>query len=152
MTSPPCILYPSPRSIHPEPRLPRPESWNMTQESGTTPRVGVGFFVQLVCMCVCREKKIDSHPNWLNSLFMPDQKKQEYYKTNRDSRLTYQKAYYRNNAQLVKRKRELQETLEPEKYEKQREYQRAYYLENRARIREHRANRAKEASSVKTNM
>ena len=122
------------------------------QESGTTLRVGVGFFVPLVCMCICVEKKIDSPPNRLNSLSMPDQKKQEYYKTNRDSRLTYQKAYYRNNAQLVKRKRELQETLEPEKYEKQREYQRAYYLENRARIREHRANRAKEASSVKTNM
>lgn len=83
---------------------------------------------------------------------MPDNKKQEYYKTNRDSRLTYQKTYYRNNAQLVKRKRELQEHLEPEKYDKQREYQRAYYLENRARIKERRANRSKEASSVKTNM
>jgi len=152
MTPATFTLYPSPRSPHPAASLPRHESWNMAQESGTTLRVGVGFFVPLVCMCICREKKIDSPPNWLNSLFMPDQKKQEYYKTNRDSRLTYQKAYYRNNAQLVKRKRELQETLEPEKYEKQREYQRAYYLENRARIREHRANRAKEASSVKTNM
>ena len=114
--------------------------------------MGVGFFVPLVCMYVCGEKKIDNLPNWLNCLLMPNQKKQEYYQTNRDSRLTYQKAYYRNNAQLVKRKRELQETLEPEKYEKQREYQRAYYLENRARIREHRANRSKEASSIKTSM
>ncbi len=83
---------------------------------------------------------------------MPNHKKQEYYQTNRDSRITYQKAYYRANAQLVKRKRELKEHLEPEKYEKQKEYQRAYYLENRARIREHRANRAKEASSIKTSM
>ena len=152
MTPAPCTIYPSPPATRPAARLLRHESCILWQESGTTLRVGVGFFVPLVCMYICVEKKIDSPPNRLNSLSMPDQKKQEYYKTNRDSRLTYQKAYYRNNAQLVKRKRELQETLEPEKYEKQREYQRAYYLENRARIREHRANRAKEASSVKTNM
>lgn len=70
---------------------------------------------------------------------MPDIKKQDYYNLNRESRIMYQKEYYRNNAQLIKRKKELREHLEPEKHEEQREYQRKYYLANRARIREQRA-------------
>jgi len=66
-------------------------------------------------------------------------KKKEYYKNNIEKRRAYQLEYYRRNAQLIKRKREVTEHLTPEVLEKRKQYNSEYYKKNRARIRENRA-------------
>jgi len=65
-----------------------------------------------------------------------------YYSRNRAKRLAYQKTYYSLMHGALKRKRELKNFLEPEKIEFLRAYNRAYYLNNRARIHKKRADTA----------
>lgn len=60
--------------------------------------------------------------------------KQSYYERNKEARKAYQRAYYKENREVIARKRELDEVLAPEKLDKLREYSRKYYLENRTRI------------------
>ena len=62
-----------------------------------------------------------------------------YYAKNREARKAYQLAYYHKNVDRIKRKRELDEVLDPEAIEARKVYNRKYYLKNRARIREQRA-------------
>ena len=70
---------------------------------------------------------------------MPDAKKQEYYRKNREKRLHYQREYYRNNKEVFERKEELLKTLDPDKWKKRRkkrtDYNKEYYRKNRDAIR-----------------
>ena len=78
---------------------------------------------------------------------MPDAKKQQYYQDNKEARLSYQRAYYAKNKDLIKRRLSLKEVNDPEWKEKQREYNRAYYKKNRSKILANRAIReAKKAN------
>jgi hypothetical protein len=67
-------------------------------------------------------------------------KKKEYYLNNIEKRREYQRDYYTRNAQLIKRKREVNEHLSPEVFEKRKKYNEEYYKKNRERIRQNRAN------------
>ena len=77
---------------------------------------------------------------------MSDEKSESYYKNNREKRLAYQKKYYKLHAELIKRKRELEIVLDPDKVDARKAYNRAYFLKNRASIMEKRAARRKQAS------
>ena len=70
---------------------------------------------------------------------MPDPKKQEYYRKNREKRLRYQREYYRNNKDVFERKEELLKALDPEEWKKRKkrrkDYNKEYYRKNRERIR-----------------
>jgi hypothetical protein len=74
---------------------------------------------------------------------MSDKTSETYYQINRDLRLAYQKNYYKANVELIKRKRELEIVLDPEKSDARKAYNRAYFLKNRASIMEKRAARRK---------
>jgi hypothetical protein len=73
---------------------------------------------------------------------MPNAKKQEYYRKNRESRIRYQKSYYERNRNVIKRKREVNNFLEPEQKEALSRYNKDYYARNRDRIRAQRRARA----------
>ena len=77
---------------------------------------------------------------------MPDESSESYYKINRELRLAYQKNYYKANAETIKRKRELEIVLNPEKVDARKAYNRAYFLNNRALIMEKRAARKKKVA------
>ena len=66
---------------------------------------------------------------------MSDLKKREYYLTNKEKRLAYQKQYYVNTKDSIKRRRELRREADPEWEQKQKEYNREYYRKNKERIR-----------------
>jgi hypothetical protein len=57
-----------------------------------------------------------------------------YYDRNKDARKEYQKAYYEAKKGDLRRKRELDAELNPDKQAKIREYQRDYYLKNRQKL------------------
>lgn len=61
---------------------------------------------------------------------------QSYYERFKEERKAYQKAYYDKNKESLKRKKELDASLNPEKLEKQRKYQHEYYLKNRQKLLE----------------
>lgn len=63
---------------------------------------------------------------------------ESYYKRNKDARKAYQKAYYEANKERMKRKKELDSVLKPEKLKKVQDYQRQYYLNNRQKLLEKR--------------
>jgi hypothetical protein len=69
---------------------------------------------------------------------MPNAKKQEYYRKNKEARITYQRAYYAKNKHIIVRKREVRDFLEPEEREAMREYNKRYYEANKERIKEQR--------------
>jgi hypothetical protein len=77
---------------------------------------------------------------------MSDENNESYYKNNREKRLAYQKKYYKLHAELIKRKRELEIVLDPDKVDARKAYNRAYFLKNRASIMEKRAARRKQVS------
>jgi|TARA_R100000081_G_scaffold56676_1_gene27832 hypothetical protein len=78
-------------------------------------------------------------PNFGIVCAMPDAKKQEYYRKNREKRLQYQREYYRSNKEVFERKEELLKTLDPEEWKKRRkkraDYNKEYYRKNRNSIR-----------------
>jgi len=78
---------------------------------------------------------------------MSDKKSETYYQINREKRLAYQKEYYKLHAGTIKRKRELEVVLDPDKADARKAYNRAYFLNNRASIMEKRAKRRKQASN-----
>jgi hypothetical protein len=78
---------------------------------------------------------------------MDPSKKKEYYQKNIEKRREYQRNYYTRNAQLIKRKREVNEHLSPEFLEKRKQYNQEYYKKNLERIKQ---NRAKHAFSKKS--
>jgi hypothetical protein len=69
---------------------------------------------------------------------MPNAKKQEYYRKNKEARVQYQRAYYEKNKHIIVRKREVRDFLEPEEREAMREYNKRYYAANKERIKEQR--------------
>mgnify|MGYP003130829002 CR=1 FL=1 len=73
---------------------------------------------------------------------MPDVKKQEYYRKNREKRLKYQNDYYKENKERIKRLKEIKKDSDPDWAENQRRYNREYYKLNREKIKKQRAKRA----------
>jgi hypothetical protein len=73
---------------------------------------------------------------------------ESYYDKNKDARKGYQKEYYTLNKELLRRKREIQAELEPEKTVKQKNYQRSYYLANRNRLLQERKRRYNSSKTV----
>jgi hypothetical protein len=69
---------------------------------------------------------------------MPNAKKQEYYRKNKEARVQYQRAYYEKNKHIIVRKREVRDFLDPEEREAMREYNKRYYAANKERIKEQR--------------
>lgn len=69
---------------------------------------------------------------------MPDLKKQEYYRKNREKRLRYQAQWYACNKQKIERADEVLQVTDPEAWEKKRkkkrDYNKRYYEKNRAKI------------------
>jgi hypothetical protein len=64
-----------------------------------------------------------------------------YYETNKEARRAYQREYYTRNKEALKRKKELQAELEPDKLKEIRKYQREYYLKNRQTLQRKRRER-----------
>ena len=83
--------------------------------------------------------------------WMPTEMSESYYQNNREARLAYQKKYYKVHAELLKRKRELEVVLDPEKVDARKAYNRAYFLKNRASIMEKRASRRKKVTEQQNN-
>jgi hypothetical protein len=77
---------------------------------------------------------------------MSEENEPTYYETNRETRLMYQRSYYKRNSERIKRKNELDSVLEPDRIIAKREYQREYFAKNRAKILEKRASSKKAAS------
>ena len=69
---------------------------------------------------------------------MPNPKKQEYYRKNREKRLKYQHGGYEQNKPMFERRDEILQVTDPEEWErkkkKERDYNRKYYLKNRGRM------------------
>ena len=71
-----------------------------------------------------------------------------YYDRNKEARKEYQKTYYDANKGELRRKRELDAELNPEKQEKTRKYQREYYLIHRQNLLERKRLRYNDAKSA----
>jgi len=69
---------------------------------------------------------------------MVDIKKQEYYIKNREARLQYQRDYYDQNKDRVKKNRAKKMLNEPSLIGKEREYNKKYYEINKKKIMEQR--------------
>jgi|TARA_R100001460_G_scaffold88476_2_gene130000 tRNA A37 N6-isopentenylltransferase MiaA len=69
---------------------------------------------------------------------MPNLKKQEYYRKNREKRLKYQQEWYARNKDKIERAGEILQVTDPEEWEKRkkkkRDYNKRYYEKNRAKI------------------
>tara|TARA_B100000287_G_C20454620_1_gene710916 strand:- start:557 stop:808 length:252 start_codon:yes stop_codon:yes gene_type:complete len=69
---------------------------------------------------------------------MPNPKKQEYYRRNREKRLAYQNKWYAQNKHMIERRDEILQVTDPEEWEKKRkkkrEYNKAYYRKNREKL------------------
>ena len=74
--------------------------------------------------------------------------KESYYARFKDERKAYQRAYYTKNKEALKRKKELDATLKPEKVKKVQEYQHNYYLTNRQKLLERKRLRYLESKSA----
>jgi hypothetical protein len=57
-----------------------------------------------------------------------------YYDRHKEERRLYQKEYYRQNCEAIRRKKELDALFEPSKKERLLSYQRNYYFANRERL------------------
>lgn len=64
---------------------------------------------------------------------------ESYYSKNKQSRKNYQKQYYANNRDRIRRKRMMEELEDPEKFEARKAYNRTYYQQNKDRILKKRA-------------
>ena len=96
------------------------------------------FLVQSTHYICMREKKIDSVSKRVNNCGMSDTTNETYYERNREARREYQRQYYHRNSERIKRKRELDEVLEPDKVVSRKEYNQKYYIKNRVIISEKR--------------
>ena len=73
---------------------------------------------------------------------MPDSSKKDYYQKNREARIAYQKQYYKDNKEAIKRRKELRLADDPEWGEERRAYNKSYYKKNREHIKRTRLKRA----------
>ena len=75
---------------------------------------------------------------WLGMPKYDPKKKSEYYLANREKRLAYQNNYYKESKERFRRRKEINEVLEPEQEETRKKklsaYNRAYYVKNKGRI------------------
>ena len=62
-----------------------------------------------------------------------------YYSRNKEARKDYQKQYYNNNKERIRRKRRLEELDDPEKFKARKKYNQEYYQKNKEKILEKRA-------------
>jgi hypothetical protein len=69
---------------------------------------------------------------------MAEEQKLTYYERNKEARREYQRQYYHRNSEMIKRKRELDEVLEPDKVISRKDYNKRYYIKNRTAIKEKR--------------
>jgi hypothetical protein len=78
--------------------------------------------------------------------------KESYYERHKQNRRDYQKQYYENNKDRIRRKRMMEELDDPIKFEKRKAYQREYYLTNKEKILKKRAETyVKKRTSAKSN-
>ena len=70
---------------------------------------------------------------------MTPKERKEYYRSNKEKRLAYQKRYYKQHRKAIKEKLAERRSSDPDWPQKQQEYNRKYYLKNRDRIRKSRA-------------
>lgn len=78
--------------------------------------------------------------------------KESYYERHKQNRRDYQKQYYENNKERIRRKRMMEELDNPERFEQRKAYQRTYYLTNKEKILKKRAETyAKKNPSAKSN-
>jgi hypothetical protein len=61
-------------------------------------------------------------------------RKISYYERNSEARRAYQRAYYAEKKAEIRRMKEVQEYLEPQKREAYLSYQRNYYFKNREKL------------------
>lgn len=73
---------------------------------------------------------------FINNTFLNMSDKESYYARFADERKAYQKAYYEKNKEAIRRKKELDAALKPEKVKKLQVYQHNYYLTNRQKLLE----------------
>lgn len=75
---------------------------------------------------------------WLGMPKYDPKRKREYYLANREKRLAYQNNYYKESKERFRRRKEINEVLEPEQEETRKKklsaYNRAYYVKNKGRI------------------
>tara|TARA_R110001592_G_scaffold73527_3_gene224266 strand:- start:1919 stop:2161 length:243 start_codon:yes stop_codon:yes gene_type:complete len=62
-----------------------------------------------------------------------------YYSRHQEARKDYQKQYYTNNKDRIRRKKMLEELEDPEKFESRKKYNQTYYEKNKERILKRRA-------------
>lgn len=70
---------------------------------------------------------------------MTPKERKKYYRKNREERLAYQKRYYEIHKEGIGKKLAARKKGDPDWVQKQKEYNRKYYLKNRDRIRKSRA-------------
>ncbi len=93
----------------------------------------------------------------LISLYMQKydpKKKREYYLANREKRLAYQNKYYKESKERFRRRKEINDVLEPEQEEARKKklsaYNRVYYVKNKSRILSKRRETASQKDEKKT--
>jgi hypothetical protein len=129
------------RTMRPVSCAPFPAPARPIHEAGSRTRHGWAacFSVRSVLCVYVGRKKLTTSQIEPNIDGMDPIKKKEYYRSNIEKRRAYQREYYTRNAQLIKRKREVNEHLSPEVLEKRKQYNKEYYKKNRERIRQNRA-------------
>ena len=69
---------------------------------------------------------------------------ESYYERNKEARCAYQREYYKNNKNRINKKRQIDESTDPEKAKRRLAYNKAYYRKHRQRLLAERANRYRE--------
>ncbi len=74
-----------------------------------------------------------------------------YYSRNKEARKDYQKQYYNNNKERIRRKRMMEELDSPEKFEARKRYNQEYYRKNKEQILKKRAELYNKRNSFQKN-
>lgn len=112
----------------------------MAQDSGYATGGGPYFFRGCHVYISYYRKKLTSILLliWLGMPKYDPKRKREYYLANREKRLAYQNNYYKESKERFRRRKEINEVLEPEQEEARKKelsaYNRAYYVKNKRRI------------------
>lgn len=69
---------------------------------------------------------------------MTPEERKEYYRKNREARLAYQKRYYALYKEAIREKTVERQKSDPDWMQKQKEYNKKYYLKNKDRIKKKR--------------
>ena len=74
---------------------------------------------------------------------------ESYYERNKEARCAYQREYYKSNKARINRKRQIDESTDPEKICRRLDYNRAYYRKHRKRLLAERAERYQELKTAR---